>query len=263
MRIGIVGAGPAGVSAALLLSRYEFNITVFEKESIGGLITNAWRIENFPVFYPITGEKMAEILRDRLTSSPVKVLFLEVTEVLGTTVKTSEGIYDFNKLIIASGTVPVRLPEFEVDKNVVYEYRFIPKGIRSLAVYGAGDVAFDSALKAKENGVSIVQIFNRGKTIKAAPKLVDYASRSGIIYHGEEPILGVEPGLRIFTSKSYYQVDALLICIGRKPNLSFVKKGSEDQLIVGDARGTFRQMSIAIGNAVETAMKIVSEVHRL
>ncbi|AEH51500.1 NAD(P)/FAD-dependent oxidoreductase [Pseudothermotoga thermarum] len=260
MHVGVVGAGPAGISAALFLSRYNFDVTLFEKDTIGGLIINAWKVENFPVFHPLSGEEIAQILKARLMESPVKVVLQEVFEVHGTTVKTNTNVYEFDKLIIASGTVPVKILEFEVDQNVVYEYRFLPKGIKCLAIYGAGDVAFDSALKAKENGVKFVHIFNRGKTVKAVPKLVECAKNAGIIYHEEEPILRVSPGLKVETEREIYDFDALLISIGRKPNLSFIKESSNNQYIVGDARGGFRQMSIAIGSAIETAMRIVMEV---
>lgn len=262
MRVGVVGAGPAGITAAVFLCRYNFQVTIFEKDTIGGLIVNAWRVENFPVFYPLPGEAVVEILKNRLLSSTVKVIFEEVVEVQGTVAKTNSNSYEFDKLIVASGTIPVRLTQFEVDPNVVYEYRLLPESLTSLAIYGAGDVAFDSALKAKEKGVPFIHLFNRTRKIRALPRLVECAKSSGIIYHEGEPIEKVESGLKIFTNKAEYDFDALLICVGRKPNTDFIKTSSKDLYIVGDARGGFRQMSIAIGNAVETAMRIISEVNK-
>lgn len=260
MRFGIVGAGPAGITAAVFLSRYGFHVTVFEKDAVGGLIVNAWRVENFPVFYPLSGEALVKILQDRLFSTSAEVIFEEVVEVEDRFVKTRSNLYQFDKVIVASGTVPVRLTEFEVDPSVVYEYRFLPRKLNSLAIYGAGDVAFDGALKAKERGVRFVHLFNRTRKIKALPRLVEYAKSWGIIYHEEEPIAHVENGLKIFTNKAKYDFDALLICVGRKPNTDLVKGSSKSVYVVGDAHGGFRQMSIAMGKAVETAMQIISEV---
>ncbi|MFC1726893.1 FAD-dependent oxidoreductase, partial [candidate division KSB1 bacterium] len=46
----IIGAGPAGIAAAIQLRRYNIEPVVFEKNEIGGLLRNAGRIENYPGF---------------------------------------------------------------------------------------------------------------------------------------------------------------------------------------------------------------------
>ena len=261
MRVAIVGAGPAGITAAVFLKRYDFDVTVFEKEEIGGLIRNAWRIENLPIISPCSGEELAEVLKARLLESNATLVFEEVVSVDRNLLKTKLGTFEFDKIIVASGTVPRRIEEFEVDENVVYEFRKLPKRLRNLAIYGAGDVAFDGALKAREFGVD-VHIFNRSNTIKALPRLVSLARNSGIVYHEQEPIIAVERscnGLRIWTEKGSYDFEGLLICIGRIPNVSFIRTSLEGLEVVGDARGGFRQIAIAMGQAIEVCMKIVEE----
>ncbi len=46
----IIGAGPAGIAAALQLHRYGINPIILEKDKIGGLLRNADLVENYPGF---------------------------------------------------------------------------------------------------------------------------------------------------------------------------------------------------------------------
>lgn len=259
MHVGIVGAGPAGVSAAVFLKRCGIEISVFEKESVGGLIANAWRVENVPIISPCSGEEIARSLKMSLNEFSINVLYEEVVEVFNRRVLTRSKEYLFDKIIVASGTLPRRILRFEVSSNVVYEYRHLPADIESLAVFGAGDAALDGALKAFENGVRSVHIFSRSGKIKAIKRLRDLAMNSPIVFHFSEPILDVIQGEKLIltTHKAVYEFDALLICIGRVPNVLFVKERTSDIYVVGDAHGSHRQMSIAIGQAIETAMNIL------
>jgi thioredoxin reductase (NADPH) len=48
--VAIIGAGPAGLMAALQLRRYEIDILLVEADRVGGLLHNANRVENYPGF---------------------------------------------------------------------------------------------------------------------------------------------------------------------------------------------------------------------
>ncbi|WP_448536187.1 NAD(P)/FAD-dependent oxidoreductase [Pseudothermotoga sp.] len=260
MRVGIVGAGPAGVTAAVFLSRYGIDVTIFEKEEIGGLIANAWRVENLPVVFPCSGEELVAVLRKRLEESKVIVIYEEVLSVEDGVLKTKLNSYGFDKLIVATGTKPKRIEDFEVNQNVVYEFKRLPRGIGRLAIYGAGDVAFDGALKAKEMGIEEVHIFNRTDRIRAVPKLVQLALSSGVQYHSFEPVRRVEDRgdeLELYTDDGRYQFEALLLCLGRVPNLPVLRGETKNLYVVGDASGNFRQLAIAMGHTTEVCMKIV------
>jgi len=45
--MAIIGAGPAGLAAAIQLQRYGIQPFIFEEKSIGGLLKNANKIENY------------------------------------------------------------------------------------------------------------------------------------------------------------------------------------------------------------------------
>ena len=48
--VAIIGGGPAGVAASIFLKRAGFDIVMFEKNEVGGLLLNAYLVENYPGF---------------------------------------------------------------------------------------------------------------------------------------------------------------------------------------------------------------------
>jgi thioredoxin reductase (NADPH) len=63
----IVGAGPAGLAAAIYAARDRFKTLVIEKLLPGGQIINTDRIENYPAFEKITGPDLIEKLQNQAT----------------------------------------------------------------------------------------------------------------------------------------------------------------------------------------------------
>ena len=51
----IIGAGPAGVGAAIYLSRSKYSFCIVEKEMIGGKLNTITQIDNYPGFVSISG----------------------------------------------------------------------------------------------------------------------------------------------------------------------------------------------------------------
>lgn len=79
----IIGAGPAGVTAAVYLSRAGKNVLLLEKENIGGLITTAPRVENFPGFPAIEGYELGRLFEEQIGKAKnVNLDFYEVTAIL-------------------------------------------------------------------------------------------------------------------------------------------------------------------------------------
>ncbi|MBO8160799.1 MAG: NAD(P)/FAD-dependent oxidoreductase [Thermosipho sp. (in: Bacteria)] len=256
MQIGIIGGGPAGIAAGVFLKRYNINVVIFEKEELGGLLNNAWRVENIPFIKPTSGEKIVDLMKNYVELYKIDVIKEEVKEIYSNLVVTENFQYKFDEIIVAIGTIPNRIEEFESSRTF-YEFRYLPKNIKKLAIYGAGDVAFDGAIKARLSGID-VHIFNKGDRIKALKRLVNIAKSLKICYHENEKIISVacEDSLTLSTIKQKYSFDALLLATGRKVDLSIVKSNSV--YLIGDvAHPGQRQASIAVGDGIRVAMEII------
>ena len=70
-QVVIVGAGPAGIACAVQLRRYGLDPLLLEKDQPGGLLKNAWRIDNYPG-YPegIGGSALVNRIDGRLPLPP-------------------------------------------------------------------------------------------------------------------------------------------------------------------------------------------------
>jgi len=80
--IGIIGAGPSGIACAIQLRRYGLDYLFFEKEDLGGLIKNAFLIENYLGFPEgITGEEFVQLLKKQIKKYKIRIIKEEVVSV--------------------------------------------------------------------------------------------------------------------------------------------------------------------------------------
>ncbi len=100
----IVGAGPAGLTAAVYCLRNKKSVLVLEKEAIGGKIASSPRIDNFPTYKSITGSEFAQKLADQVKELGGLIKFEEVCSIKDSKVITSDNTYESKAIIIASGT---------------------------------------------------------------------------------------------------------------------------------------------------------------
>lgn len=152
----IIGAGPAGLTAAIYAARYGLSAVVFEKAVPGGQTARTSHIENYPGIKFIEGYEFSNNLLEHAKKFDVPVLSEEITAVHLTenikTVTTKNGIYQGKSVIIATGTQPRTL-------DVESETEFAGKGVsfcatcdgnffrgRDVAVIGGGETAFEDAL---------------------------------------------------------------------------------------------------------------------
>ena len=109
----IVGAGPAGLSAAIYMARAKYKVLVLEKEKMGGQITITEEIVNYPGVKRSSGKELTEQMRIQAESFGAEFAIAEVIDMdLDDDVKvlhTSKGDYNALSVVLAVGANPRKL----------------------------------------------------------------------------------------------------------------------------------------------------------
>jgi thioredoxin reductase len=287
-QIAIIGAGPAGIAAAVQLKRYGIKPLIFEVGGVGGLLKNARLIENYPGFPKgITGPGLVKKLREHLKHSDAELVKEAVIDLDYANdefyIKANLLPYTAQIVIIASGAKPIipespEIPE-SIRNRVLYEVYPIRSVVdKRIVIVGAGDAAFDYALNlAPKNEVLIL---NRSNRVGALPILRDEAARNQNIKYFEDTAVkdiieseGEPLTVTSLREKRTIEIEAdyVIFAIGRKPDLSFVSKKLNKQFarlikdrklhLIGDVKnGIYRQAAIAAGDGILTAMEIYTNV---
>src|SRR4030065_2516873 len=114
----IVGAGPAGMAAALQLKRYGIDCTLLEKARLGGLLHNANLVENYLGFPGgIPGPELVAWFERQLAKAEVSVTQAEVLSLdydgHKFQLRTPTGEYEASIAVVASGTQPRRFTRLD------------------------------------------------------------------------------------------------------------------------------------------------------
>jgi thioredoxin reductase len=287
--IAIIGAGPAGIAAAVQLKRFDLAPYVFEKKHIGGLLWNAHWVENYPGFPGgISGADLAMLFKNHLETFHIPVIPDAVTSLDYQPehdcfqLITGRETFTANIVIAAPGTEPKTeglldiVPE-ELRRYVVFEI-FPPMELtgKKIVIVGGGDIAFDYALHLSQFQGNNITLVHRSEKINALPLLARRVQGiPNITLVSSAALKKVEKGdgypLRLTFAKNadifVLEADILVGAIGRIPQTGFFTRRlrqMEKQLIdggrlymIGDViNGHCRQAVIAAGNGVEAAMKI-------
>ena len=273
----IVGAGPAGMTAAIQLKRYDIPFVLLEQERVGGLLWNANLVENYPGFPAgVSGPKLIGLMEKQMERIGVEVTYDSVTKMGYKNdrfkVATSQAEYCPRYVIIASGTQPKPFPvsiSKDVEDKVFSDvYHLLDVHEKHITIVGAGDAAFDYALNLVKRR-NIVTILNRGGDVKCLKLLLERAmNESAIEYRAEAPIRTVavdemENKLEVRLDVGEpLKTDFLLFAIGRIPQMDFLSdnlgdKKVENLYFIGDVKnGLYRQAAIAAGDGLRAVMDI-------
>lgn len=289
----IIGAGPAGVSASVYLQRIGLKPLVLEKDRTGGLLLNANLVENYPGFPDgIGGRELVDLFREQLDHWGVEVRRCEVQKVVPAEGRfkllTSEDEIESRTVVLATGTKPkeagIAGENGLKGTRVFYEIKDMPEEEgRDYIVVGSGDAAFDCAMNLSGRA-GRVDIVYRSSKPKCIGLLLERALETENIHllPDTEPdsLTEVNGRLRLYCPTSggekHFDTDYALIACGREPNwvevedmeiTSAVGDGCETALpglyVAGDVkRGNYRQVGIAVGDGLHTAMSIADFLKR-
>lgn len=169
--IVIVGAGPAGLTAAVYARRANKTVLLLDKGAFGGQITYSPKIENYPAFESISGTELADKMVEQALAQGADVEPENVTEVRDNgdtkTVVTEDGNeYECRSVILACGARHRHL-------GLPNEERFIGEGIsfcavcdgafytgKTVALVGGGNSALQEAILLSETSKKVYVIQN-------------------------------------------------------------------------------------------------------
>jgi len=284
----IIGAGPAGLAAALQLQRRGADYILLERQQVGGLLNNANLVENYPGFPGgIAGEALIQRFHQQVTELGVAITYEDVVSLEYADGKfrvlTPQASFQAPMAIIASGTLgntPENLPTpSELSGRVLTEILPIKSVTgKRVTIIGAGDLAFDYALNLGRRNE--VLILNRSQERKCLPLLWARASHmQSITYQEQTQLVGIQAGnkdgvelhVEAPGGEKFLVCDFLVYAIGRRPNTGFITEKvwqMMDELEqrgvlfrIGDVKnGIYRQAAIAVGDGILAAMHIIRKL---
>lgn len=219
-RIAIVGAGPAGLSAAWQLARRGYHITVFEKMAdIGGKVRMAIPKDRLP------DEVLSKDL-NRIKSLPIefkvntpvdKNLFAKIYKEFEA-VLVATGVYVSRKLQVKGGERIISGLEFLIGINEGNPMDLTGKDV---VIIGAGNVGMDIACESWRHGAKSVTAVDIQKPL-AFGKEKEMAERLGTKILWPRNIDYLDGSHVYFTNGEALPADVVFISIGEKPDLSFL-----------------------------------------
>ena len=169
--IVIVGAGPAGLTAAVYARRAGKSVLLLDKGAFGGQITFSPKVENYPGFESVSGTELADRMVEQVLSQGADVEVETVTSLrktdTGFAAETEEGnAYECRSVILACGARHRHL-------GLPNEEKFIGEGIsfcavcdgafyknKTVALVGGGNSALQEAILLSETSEKVYVIQN-------------------------------------------------------------------------------------------------------
>ena len=234
----IIGAGPAGLSAAIYVQRAGKTALVLEAFTYGGQIVNTPEVENYPGIAKISGFDFATALYEQATALGAEIVFdrAETLETDGEMKKvtTAGGAeYKARAVILATGAknrhLGIGREEELTGRGVSYcatcDGAFF-KG-KPVAVNGGGNTALEDALFLS-NYCSKVTIIHRREGFRGEPAILETLRNKGNVEFvlnatvtaliGEPKLSAVEVTDKLSGEKKEIPVDGLFIAIGQEPD---------------------------------------------
>ena len=298
----IIGAGPAGLTAAIYARRAEKSVLIIEKESFGGQITHSPRVENYPGFDEISGNELADKLLGQVMTQGAEIELDEITSIEGElgnyTVHGQMKSFNAKTVIIATGSHHRQL-------GIDGEKRLEGKGIsycavcdgaffrgHTVAVIGGGNSALQDAVLLSDGCEKVYIVQNlpyltgeeRLQNILLARPNVEIICSSVVDkLLGNETLRAIEISNVENGERRSLTVDGMFVCIGQQPenegfrsNVALDERGyvmaGEDCVpqsdggifVAGDCRTkSVRQVTTAVADGAVAALAACRKVDEL
>lgn len=239
--IVIIGAGTAGMTAAIYAARAGKTVLLLEEAAVGGQIINALNIENYPAAKEISGFDFSMTLLSQVQALGVSIKYekaLKISEKSGEKsskiVSTAKNSYFAKAVIIASG-----LKKREI--GLENEKKLIGKGIsycatcdgrffkgKKVAVYGGGNTAIEDAIFLSDYCEEVF-VITRSENFRADKNTLEtLKKRANVSFlpnftikslgENEEKLESITlSGTKAGNSEKILPISALFVAIGQIP----------------------------------------------
>jgi len=235
----VIGAGPAGLSAAIFTKLDGWSTVVLEGGWAGGQGAIAYTVTNYPGFPPGDGAALMENMEKQVTSGPPAGVGAELRRERVVSLNTEDRIvateinqYKGQAIIFATGSTMQQL-------GVPGEERFAGKGVsyyakrdllqftgKKVLVVGGGNTTAKSALLAKTVASDAILIHRR-ESLRAYPAMTKRLQTEGVQVWYNTELKEIKGGDRMETAvlsnnktgeQKEIAVDWVVICVGTEPD---------------------------------------------
>ena len=278
----IIGAGPAGLTAAIYLARNNVNVALIEAKTPGGKISEQSKIENYPGFNSVSGAELSISMFSQARENGAKfiigkVISIENKDELIKLIKLENGLLLESKyLIIATGMeniIPKEVINIEKFNNKGVSYCVVCDGPlfkdKACGIIGGGNSAFEEgnylSSIAKE-----VHIFVRDKII-AEQRLVDNVEKQNNIFiHRNAQVLKLNGTSSLDSADVNIEgnivnipIKGLFPYIGFKPAIDFIdqnllKLDKKNFIVVDENMETNVPNIFAVGDIISKSIRQIT-----
>ncbi|MBQ7381363.1 MAG: FAD-dependent oxidoreductase [Clostridia bacterium] len=287
----IVGAGPAGLTAALYARRAEKSVLVLEKSTFGGQMTYSPKIENYPSVLSMSGNELADKMVEQVLAQGAEVDMDTVIAVEKNgesfAVKGENATYEAKSVILALGAKH-RMLGLEGEAELVgngISFCAVCDGAfytgQTVAVIGGGNSALQEAILLSE-GCRKVYVVQNLPEFTGETKLVNILKQKQNVEFIMETTVSALVGKEVLSAlvlknaggeESKLEVDGMFVAIGLAPcNKPFedlaplneygyfdtdetCRTATDGLFVAGDCRSkTVRQISTAIADGSSAAI---------
>lgn len=299
----VIGAGPAGLTAGIYLSRARLRTLILDEGTVGGQMVLTHEIANYPGVESISGYQLANIMKKQAKSFGCEIKSnVAVSEInLDSEVKSitlSDGkTYTASSVILSPGgrSRTLGVPGENIFKGKGISYCATCDGDfftdKEIIVVGGGNSALEEAVSLTKyaSKVTIVHRFDHFQAFEHAmeeawsnPK-INFIMQSAITaFNGSEKLESVDIKDLVTGTITRFKTDGTFVFIGYIPNTEFLKDKIElnkwGEIMVGNDMSTnvagvfaagdstakrYRQVTTAVGDGTVAALAASNYIHDL
>lgn len=297
----VLGGGPAGLTAAIYLSRARVKTLLLTDGTPGGQMTLTHEIANYPGIEKINGYMLGSVMKKQATAFGAVVKgntaissFSLDGEVKSVTADDGQ-TYTADAVILATGgrSRTLGVPGEDTFKGKGISYCATCDGDfftgKEIVVVGGGNSALEEAVSLTRyaSKVTVVHQFDHFQAFpyavdeaKANPKISFVMSSTIASFYGEEKLEGVKIRNLVTGEETDFRTDGVFIFIGYVPNTEWLKGSvninDRGEIIVGTDMSTslpglfsagdanakrYRQVTTAVADGTIAALAAADYLH--